>query len=81
MHMDFPVSSYEGGGYSESRANAELDRREHGQITSAYMSRGELFRYKAQMALTLAPLRRALADSRAFTGIYHRIKMWVYRRP
>ena len=81
LHMDFPVSSYEGGGYSESRANVELDRREHGQITSAYMSRGELFRYKAQMALTLAPLRRALADSRAFTGIYHRIKMWVYRRP
>ena len=81
LHMDFPVSSYEGGGYSESRANAELDRREHGQITLAYMSRGELFRYKAQMALTLAPLRRALADSRAFTGIYHRIKMWVYRRP
>lgn len=78
LHMSFPVSSYEGGGYSENCANKERDRKEHKQITSVYMSPGELLQYKVQMALTLAPLRRALADSRAFTGIYHRIKAWVY---
>lgn len=42
LYLNFPVSSYEGGGYSESRENAERDRREHRMITGEYMSRGEL---------------------------------------
>ena len=37
----------DGGGYSESRENRKRDRREHGQITSVYMGKGELFKYKA----------------------------------
>ena len=61
--MDFPVASYEGGGYSESRENRALDRREHRQITASYMRKGELLRYRAVMAVTLAPLRRLLAES------------------
>lgn len=77
-HMDFPVASYEGGGYSENRENRTQDRREHRQITSAYMSRPELFRYRAVMALTFVPLRRWMAGNRAFSGIYHRLKEGLY---
>ncbi len=78
LHMGFPVSSYEGGGYSESRENAERDRREHRAIVREYMSGPELFRYRAVMALTLAPLRRKMAGSRLLAGVYHRLKKAVY---
>lgn len=79
-HMDFPVASYEGGGYSESRENRERDQKEHGQITASYMSRAELLKYRAVLACTLAPLRRRMAESRAFSGVYHWVKERVYGR-
>lgn len=79
-HMGFPVSSYEGGGYSESRENARRDRREHKEITERYMPKAALLRYKLAMALTLAPLRRFLAENRVFSGAYHRVKESVYTR-
>ncbi len=79
-HMDFPVAVYEGGGFSEKRENRERDRQEHREITGKYMSRGELFRYRAAMACTLAPLRKAMAESRFFSGFYHWLKERVYRR-
>ena len=74
IHMDFPVSSYEGGGYSESKENGKRDAQEHRQITGTYMKKTELFRYRAIMALTLAPVRRKMAESKAFSGLYHRLK-------
>ena len=77
-HMGFPVASYEGGGFSESRENRAGDREEHRQITCSYMGRGELFRYRFIMACTLAPLRRVLAESSAFSGAYHRLKELLY---
>ena len=79
-HMDFPVASYEGGGYSESRENRKRDKNEHRQITAFYMSRAELFKYRVILAGTLAPLRRKMAESRAFSGVYHWLKERVYRR-
>ena len=79
-YMGFTVASYEGGGYSESRENLQRDRQEHRQITSTYMSKGELFRYRGIMACTLAPLRSAMAESRVFAGIYHWLKKCVYGR-
>lgn len=79
-HMGFPVASYEGGGYSESRENRNRDKQEHKQITGTYMGRGELLRYKVIMACTLAPLRRAMAESKTFSRVYHWLKERVYRR-
>lgn len=78
VHMDFAVSSYEGGGYSESRENRSRDRQEHKLVTEEYMGKGELLRYRAIMACTLAPLRRAMAESRVFAGVYHRLKERLY---
>ena len=79
LHMNFAVASYEGGGFSESKENRKRDKQEHKQITAAYMGKGELFRYKAIMAVTLAPLRRAMAESMVFSGVYHWVKEKVYR--
>lgn len=78
VHMEFAAASYEGGGYSESRENRKRDRQEHRQITAAYMGKKELFKYKAVMACTLAPLRRAMAESRVFSGVYHNLKRLIY---
>lgn len=78
-HVGFPVSAYEGGGYSESRENRRRDGEEHRQITEAYMAKGELFWYRTLMLLSLAPLRRAMAESSVFAGFYHRLKERLYR--
>lgn len=80
VHMDFAVASYEGGGFSESKANRKRDKQEHQQITDAYMGKGELLKYKLIMVATLAPLRSAMAESKVFSGMYHRVKEKVYQR-
>lgn len=79
-HMGFAVSAYEGGGFSENKSNRELDKKEHAQITGSYMGKGELFRYRLIMLCTLAPLRRAMAESRLLSGVYHWAKEKIYRR-
>lgn len=80
VYMEFPVASYEGDGYSESRENRMRDRQEHRLIVQNYMGKTELFRYRAVMACTLAPLRTAMAESRIFSGAYQWVKSKVYRR-
>lgn len=80
VRMDLTVASYEGGGYSESKENKKRDMEEHRQITRTYMSKGELLRYRTIMALTLAPMRRFLAENKAFSGVYHKLKQSVYRK-
>lgn len=80
LNMQLVVSSYEGGGYSESKENRKRDKQEHKEITSIYMSKRELFTYKAILLLTLAPLRTLMANSKAFSGIYNGLKKMVYKR-
>lgn len=80
QHMGIVVASYEGGGYSESRENRKRDQEEHKQITSHYMGKGELLRYRLMMLATLAPLRKAMAESRLFSGFYHGLKKKLYRK-
>lgn len=78
LHMDVTVATYEGGGYSESRENRKRDKEEHRKITAAYMSKAELFKYRAVMLCTLAPLRRFLAENKLFSGVYHSLKKLLY---
>lgn len=80
VHMGLTVASYEGGGFSESKANQKKDKAEHKQITKCYMGKGELLKYRLTMLVTLAPLRRAMAESRVFSGLYHGLKEKVYRK-
>lgn len=79
-HMDVTVASYEGGGFSEKKENLERDRQEHREITAAYMSKGELLKYRLIMLATLAPLRRWMAGSEALSGVYHRVKECIYKK-
>lgn len=79
-YMYITVSSYEGGGFSESKANRKRDAKEHKLITRRYMSKIELFRYKAIMALSLVHIRRWVANSKMLSGAYYKIKEKVYHR-
>ncbi|MBE5851382.1 MAG: glycosyltransferase [Lachnospiraceae bacterium] len=78
-YMDTVISDYEGGGISESKENQSLDKREHELIIKRYMKKSEIAKYKTIMFLTLAPLRRWIAESTALSGIYHRLKEMIYR--
>ena len=80
IYMDLVIADYEGGGISETKENRKKDRAEHKSITETYMDPKELHRYRRTMALTFAPLRTAMAESRLFSGPYHQIKKLVYGR-
>jgi len=73
-YLGFVVSSYEGGGYSETKENEKRDKREHKEITKKYMSGKELFLYKGFMIITLQPVRKKIANSPALSGMYEKIK-------
>lgn len=79
QYMDITVADYEGGGISEFSENRRRDRREHEEVIRRYMKTKELLKYKTIMLLTLAPLRRWIAESSSMSGVYHKIKAFVYR--
>lgn len=77
-YLPVVVSSYEGGGFSENKANAEKARKEHKIITARYMTKGQRFRFRMILILTLQPLRTRLASSKRFSGAYQRLKEKIY---
>jgi len=78
-YVDVVMASYEGGGFSETKENRERSAREHKEITGKYMSKGQLFKYRAILLLTLAPLRTKMAESKRFAGFYQKLKKMLYR--
>ena len=80
IYMPVIVSSYEGGGFSETKEHLKLSKAEHREITGKYLTRGQLFRYRAIMLLTLQPLRTFVANNKVFSGGYNRIKKVIYRK-
>ena len=44
------------------------------------MSKGELLKYRLIMLATLAPLRKVMAESKVFSGLYHGLKEKLYRK-
>lgn len=77
-YVDVVLASYEGGGFSETKENIQRSKREHKEITEKYMSKGQLLRYKLILLLTLAPLRRRMAESQRFSGFYQSLKKKLY---
>ncbi len=81
MHyVSFPIVSYEGDGVSEQEENKALDHKEWQMVLRRYLSEAQIRKYERIMKLTLAPLRKKLAENRIFTGIYHEIKRIAYKR-
>ncbi|MBQ8326160.1 MAG: glycosyltransferase [Lachnospiraceae bacterium] len=78
--MPIVISYYEGGGFSESKANRKRSKREHKEIVRIYMTFMERFRYKTILLLTLAPLRKKIAESKSMSGVYNKLKSYLYHR-
>ena len=79
-YMGITVACYEGGGYSETKENIQRDKDEHEVITREYMTSNELSKYKLTMALTMAPMRKALSENPRFSGVYQDVKRKLYSR-
>lgn len=80
LYMPIVVADYEGGGFSETKENKRVSAAEHKEITAKYMSKGQLFKYKLILAVTLVPVRSKLAESERFSKMYNGVKRVVYRK-
>lgn len=79
-YQDEVIVDYEGGGFSETRQNRRVSAKEHRDITKKYLSRGQLFRFKMIMWLTLAPIRTLIAENEKTARFYNRFKEMIYSR-
>ena len=79
FYRELLIADYEGGGFSESRENKKRSAAEHKEITKCYMSRGQLFKYKLILWMTLAPLRTMIAGNPKTAGVYNRLKKLLYK--
>lgn len=79
IYIPVIIASYEGGGYSETAQNKKRSAAEHKEITEKYMTKGQLFRFRMILCLTLAPLRTRMAESQTFSGVYNRLRRGLYR--
>ena len=77
-YLGFPFCRYEGGGFSEGPEQLKISDREHRLITQKYMDPWQLFLFRSYLILTLAPLRRRLAESKAFAGAYNSLVKGIY---
>lgn len=79
-YTELLIVDYEGGGFSETKENRKLSKKEHREITQKYIPKGQLFKFKLIMWVTLAPLRTKLAENEKTAGVYNRLKKLLYLR-
>lgn len=77
-YAELLIVDYEGGGFSETKENRRISQREHREITEKYIPKGQLFKFRMIMCLTLAPLRTKIAENEKTAGIYNRLKKMLY---
>ncbi len=77
-YRELLIADYEGGGFSETRENRKISRKEHKEITQKYIPRGQLLKFKFIMWITLAPLRTRLSENEKTAGIYNYLKRMIY---
>ena len=79
VHLPVIVSSYEGGGFSETRENRKRSELEHRVITRYYLGRRKSACYAALMLATLAPVRTKIAENPSLAKGYNAVKAAIYR--
>ncbi len=79
VYVPVTLALYEGGGFSETKANRIRSKEEHAEIIAMYMTRGQIFKYKLIMLLSLQPLRTAMAESKLLGGFYQAVKSALYK--
>ena len=79
VYLPVIVSSYEGGGFSETRENRKRSELEHRVITRYYLGRRKSACYAAVMLATLAPVRTKIAENPSLAKGYNAVKAAIYR--
>lgn len=79
-YIDRVISSYQGGGFSETKENRRISAEEHRRITERYMGAKNASRYHRKLILSLAPVREFIARNPLTSGFYNGLKSAVYRK-
>ena len=79
VHLPVLVSSYEGGGFSETKENRKRSALEHKVITRYYLGHRKSACYAALMLATLAPVRTKIAENPYLAKGYNAVKTAIYR--
>ena len=79
VHLPVLVSSYEGGGFSETKENRKRSELEHRVITRYYLGRRKSACYAAVMLATRAPVRTKIAENPSLAKGYNAVKAAIYR--
>lgn len=80
VYLPVTIADYEGGGFSETKANRKRSADEHKEITGKYMAKKQILKYRMLMLLTLSGVRTRLARNRMTAAVYNRIKRRLYSR-
>ena len=80
IYVDRTISSYMGGGFSETRENRRISAMEHREIVAKYMAPENIRIYRRRMRMTLAPLRALIAGNPVTGGLYNKLKSRVYKK-
>lgn len=73
-YLSFPVCSYEGGGFSESKANKRRDIEEYKRAVRLHIPLKERFKNRLFLILTLHKVRGMLARSETTAKYYQKLK-------
>lgn len=79
QYVNMMICDYEGGGFSESRENRKLSKKEHRQIVQKYMTPLQIGKYRLVLLLTCSSFRTWLARNEKTAGWYNRCKSMLYQ--
>ena len=71
------IANYEGGGFSDQ--NKRISERERKEIIRMYLPASKVRKYDFIRAVTLAPLRTALASNKITAGVYNAVRGLIYK--
>lgn len=78
IYGNITVADYEGGGFSETKQNRKVSAHEHMEIVKKYMRKGEIWKYRIIMWITLSRFRTWLAANPVTSEFYNRLKKIYY---
>ncbi|WP_024867414.1 glycosyltransferase [Butyrivibrio sp. FCS014] len=76
VYMPVLIADYEGGGFSDK--NKKISEQERREIILMYLPAEKVRKYDLLRAVTLAPLRTAIANNKITAGAYNGLKSAIY---
>jgi len=80
IYTDIVVSSYMGGGYSETKESRKRSANEHRTIVENYMPHSHVVKYRWRMRLSMAGLRGVIARNPLTATFYNKLKARIYNK-